>query len=145
MGIRAGLTEITPETFEQVAAGREPDLTGSERYSIDKAWHDSHVVFGPMGPPLSFAISGDWRHPLSPHSLDEFCEGKREYYLGFVSPGLVNEIAQALSNLTDLQLAQWCGQYGDEQNNCAATFFPDLKAAYANAATRGNALVIVIC
>lgn len=145
MGLRAGLTEITPDTFEKVAAGGDPDLTGGDHFSIDKAWEDLHVVFAPKGPPLSLAISGDLRHPESPHSLGEFCEGKHDYYVGFASPRLVKEIAEELSTFTDLQFSQWCEQYEHGQNNCAASLFPSLKAVCSNAAARGNALVIVIC
>jgi hypothetical protein len=145
MGLRAGLTEITPDAFDKVAAGGDPDLTGGEHYSIDKAWDDFHVIFAAKGPPLSLAISGDCRHPQSPHTLGEFCEGKHDYYLGFASPRLVKEIAKELSTVTDFQFSQWCEQGGKGQYICAATLFPDLKMAYTNAASRGNALVIVIC
>src|SRR5688572_1964137 len=99
MGVRAGLTEIPPDLFEQAVAGGEPNLPNGPRYSIDKAWYEFHAVFKVKGPPLSLAIAGDHLHPLSPHSLDEFCEGNHDYYLCFVSPQLVCEVAQALSAL----------------------------------------------
>jgi hypothetical protein len=144
MGVRAGLTEIPAELFEQVVAG-EAKLPDEPRHSIDKAWHDFHAVFKVKGPPLSLAIAGDHLHPLSPHSLDEFCEGNHDYYVGFVSPRLVREVADALSTLTAAGYKRCESELFGDHYNCGETFFPCLKAAYSEAAARQNALMIVIC
>ncbi|HTU92821.1 MAG TPA: DUF1877 family protein [Gemmataceae bacterium] len=145
MGVRAGFTEISPDIFEQVVAGAEPETTGGVHHSIDKAWNDFHLVFRSKGPPLNSAIAGDYRHSLSPHSLDEFCEGHHEYYVGFVSPHLVGEIAKVLVNITAADYKRWERELVGDQYNCGETFFPELKAAYAEAAARKSALMIVIC
>lgn len=144
MGIRAGLTEITPELFEQIRAGGESNLPESFRHSIDKAWHDLHLVLRAQGPPLNLAISGDFLHPLSPHTLDEFCEGNHEYYVGFASPSLVQEIAKYLTTVTAADYKRWESELFGDPYNVGETFFPDLKAAYLDAAARNNALEIVI-
>ena len=144
MGVRAGFSEITPEVFAQVAAGAQPDITPGIRHSIDKAWHDFHVVFRSKGPPLSLAIAGDYRHPLSPHSLDEFCDGRyHEYYVGFASPQLVQEVAEALAKVTASDYKRWETELVGDQYSME-TFFPTLKTAYLEAAVRRNALMIVI-
>jgi Domain of unknown function (DUF1877) len=145
MGVRAGLTEIPPDLFEQVVAGGEPKLPDEPRHSIDKAWNDFHAVFKVRGPPLSLAIAGDRLHPLSPHNLDEFCEGNHDYYMGFMSPRLVREVADALSTLTASDYKRWESELFGNHYNCGETFFPHLKAAYVDAAGRQNALMIVIC
>ncbi len=145
MGVRAGLIEISPDLFEQVVAGGEPKLPDEPRYSIDKAWHDFHLVFRDKGPPLGLAIAGDSLSPHSPHNLDEFCEGNHEYYVGFASPPLVHAVADALSGLTASDYKRWESELVGDQYNCGETFFPCLKAAYMEAAARKNALMIVIC
>ncbi len=144
MGVRAGLTEITPEIFDQVRAGGEPNFPESPRHSIDKAWHDLHAVFRVKGPPLSLAISGDCLHPLSNHTLDEFCKGGHDYYVGFVSPDLVQQVAKHLSSVTTADYERWESEQLGEQYNVGEMFFPHLKTAYLEAAARKNALMIVI-
>jgi len=144
MGLRAGLTEITSDVFDQVAEGREPDLASGKRHSIDKSWYDFHKVFERKAPPLNLTIAGDRLHPLSPHTIEEFCQGNHEYYIGFMSPDLVRAIADALLGLTLSELKQWYEELGVAQYECALSFFDELKAAYVESAKRGNALMIVI-
>ena len=145
MGLRAGLTEITADAFEQAARGGDPDnLTAGERHSIDKAWDDFHLTFGRCGPPLSLAISGDCLHPMCPQSLDEFREGNHDYYVGFMSPRLVREIADVLSRLPLSQLRQWYDELGVGGYDHDFSYFLELKTAYVDAAAHGNALIICI-
>jgi hypothetical protein len=144
MGLRAGLTEITPDVFDQIARGEEPDLPSGERRSIDKAWDDFHVVFKKEGPPLSLAIAGDVLHPESRHTLEDFLGGNHDYYVGFMSPGLVRDIANALTGFALSELTRRCEALDPGQYTCGLGFFGELKAAYTEAAQRGNALVIVI-
>jgi hypothetical protein len=141
MGIRAGCTEITPLIYEQVRIGEEPDLGEGKYHSIDKDWSDFHAMFTRRQPPLSLAIPGDCLHQQSPHTLDEFCNEDHEYYVGFMSPGLVQELAEVISRLTELQLQQWFDELGGKPYDCRTD---RLKAAYVEAARRGNALMIVI-
>lgn len=144
MGVRAGLTEIPSDLFDSMVAGGESTFPYAARRSIDKAWHDFHTVFQGQGPPLSLAISGDCLQPQSPHSLSEFCEGNHNWYVGFASPALVNEVAQVLANLTSSDYKRWETEMTGKQYNCGETFFANLKAAYTEAAARKNALMIVI-
>jgi len=50
-----------------------------------------------------------------------------------------------LASLTASDYKRWESGVVGNQYNCAETFFPDLKAAYLEAAARKNGLVIVIC
>jgi len=144
MGVRATLTEIPSDLFEQVIAGREPTFPDQPSHSIDKAWTDFHAVFKVKGPPLSFAIAGDHLYSLSPHRLDDFCDGNHEYYIGFVSPRLVREVADVLSTLTETDYKRSESELFGNDHGYGETFFPVLKAAYTEAAARKNSLMIVI-
>ncbi len=97
MGRSAILVELAPDLFARVAAGADPDLQRAAQHSLESAWDSLHAVLRSKGPPLSLAISGDCRHPVCPHSLDEFREGSHDYYLGLVSPQLVREVAEELA------------------------------------------------
>jgi hypothetical protein len=144
MGVRAGLTEIPSEILEQVRAGGEPDFPESPRHSIDKAWHDLHAVFRAKGLPLSLAVSGDYLHPLSNHTLDEFCKGGHEYYVGFASPDLVQQVAEHLASVSAADYKRWEVELFGDQYNVGEKYFPHLKTAYLEAAARKNSLMIVI-
>ena len=145
MGVRAHLTEIAPYLFEQVVAGGEPHLPDAPSHSIDKAWYEFHLVLRTKGLPLCLAVAGDFLHPQSPHTLDEFCKGDHEYYVGFASPKLVQEVGDALANLTVSDYKRWEAELVGPDYNCGEMFFPNLKAAYTEAAAQGHALMIVIC
>lgn len=145
MGVRAGLTEIPSEIFEQISAGAEPAIPKEPHYSIDKAWNDFHQVFRNLGPPLDHAISGDRRHPQCLHTMDNFCGGDHEYFVGFASPELVQEVSNALASLTPADYKRIEVQFYGDGYNCGETFFSALKAAYENASAAENAVMIVIC
>jgi hypothetical protein len=144
MGQLAVFTEIAPDAFEEVIAGTDPDPTGCRQHSIDKAWDSLHVVLRLMGPPLSLAITGDCIHPQGSHSLDQFIQGKHDYYIALMSPGLVQEVAKAFTNVTAAEFKYWESKLGGERHSAAELFFPQLKAAYQEAAAAQNALMIVI-
>jgi hypothetical protein len=144
MGQLAVFTEIAPDIFERAIAGTDPDPTGSRQHSIDKAWDSLHVVLRSKGPPLSLAISGDCIHPQGRHSLDQFIQGHHDYYIALMSPGLVQEVAKAFTNVTAAEFKQWQSRLGGERHSAAELFFPQLKAAYREAAAAQNALMIVI-
>jgi hypothetical protein len=145
MGVRAGLTELPRDLFEQVLAGGEPTLPNEPRHSIDKAWHEFHSVFKLKGPPLSLVIAGDHLHPLSTHRLDEFSTGNHDYYIGFMSPSLVRDVADALSTVTAIDYKRWESELFGDRLHCGEAYFSQLKSAYTEAAERQNALMIVIC
>lgn len=144
MGVRASFLEISAELFEQIVAGGEPELPREPRQCIDKAWNDFHAVFKAKGSPLCLAISGDHRHSLSPHTLDQFCEGHHEYYFGFASPDLVRQIANALFDVSSSDYKAWEVVLVGDCYNIGQVFFPNLKAAYLEAAAHHNALMILI-
>ncbi|MEX0718643.1 MAG: hypothetical protein WD066_18765 [Planctomycetaceae bacterium] len=143
MGVRAGLTVISAEAFDEIVAGKEPDCTGPY-YPLDKAWRDFRIILEDRDPPLRYAISGDVLHPQSPHTLEEFCEGNHEWYAGFVSPRLVREIAAELEALPPSEWQRWYDERCDGSYDPDGTFFQELKAAYGDAARSGRALMIFI-
>ena len=145
MGVRGSLTEVTPDVFAQVLRGEEPNVPDGERHSIDKAWFQFHSMFGKAGPPLSLVITGDCLHLQSPHSLEDFCRGGHEWYLGYASPELVREAANALSAISTAQLRQWYEESGCGGYDCNLYFFEKLKSAYVSAAEHRNALQILVC
>jgi hypothetical protein len=147
----AVLVEMAPDLFERVAAGADADadLNRAANHSLEQLWDSLHVVLRSKGPPLSLAISGDCRHPLCPHNLDEYREGGHDYYLGLASPRLVGKVAEALANVTASDYKQWQteairARRLDPQYDGGVIFFPYLKAAYSEAAARKNGLMVVI-
>jgi hypothetical protein len=144
MGIVAGLHEITPIIFEHLCAGLEPEFPTNSHHFIDRAWYEFHTVFRSFGPPLSLAITGDCLHPKSAHTFDEFSEGNHDYYAGFVSPGLVQQIAESLVSVTPADYKRWESEVFGDQYRGTETSFIDFRAAYIEAAARKNALMIVI-
>jgi hypothetical protein len=144
MGVRAGLTVISAFAFEQITFGKEPELGKGERYSIDKAWQDFHLVFQNQNSPLNLAIAGDCLHVLSPHTLEDFWRGGHDYYVGFMSPQLVQKLAVELSHVTLSQLQQWYDELNIGSYDCDQCFFAQLNAAYRDSASTGSALMICI-
>jgi hypothetical protein len=144
MGVRGSFTEISPEIFEQLVRGEEPQIPEGRWHSVDKAWYAFYRGFHQKGPPLSLAMTGDCLHPLSPQTLDDFCKGGHEWYFGLVSPKLVREVAEALTALSTAELQKSCDECGCGAYACDSYFFTELKSAYASAAERGNALMIMI-
>jgi hypothetical protein len=138
MGQVATFAEIGPDLFERIVAGTAPDLAGCRVHSIDKAWDSLHSVLRSKGPPLSLAITGDRTHPQGGHSLDEFIQGGHDYYIALVSPRLVQEIAEALTNVTPKEFKQWERESGGDRHSAVELFFPQLKAAYREAAAGKN-------
>src|SRR5262249_36740194 len=124
--------------------GGEPKLPDEPRYFVDKSWHDFHKVFQQKKPPLNQAMTGDSFHPLSPHSLDDFCAGSHDYYIAFASPKLVRQVAEALEAVTVSNYRRWLRTLFEDGCHYGAERFVDLKAAYQQAASRKNALMIVI-
>ena len=144
MGQLATFAAIGPDLFERITAGTDPDLTGCRVHSIDKAWDSLHSVLRSKGPPLSLAITGDCIHPQGGHSLDEFIQGDNDYYIALMSPRLVQEITAALTNVTAKEFKQWESESGDNRHSAVELFFPQLKAAYREAAAEKSGLMIVI-
>lgn len=144
MGITASLKAIQIDLFERWIAGSEEN-SGGPGESIDKAWSEFHKVFASLGSPLSLAITGDHRHPVCPQTYDEFRAGEHEIYLGLVSPELVREIAEALSKLTLEEYKRRDFELHGEDFCFGDTYLTTLKAVYANAASQGNAIVVLIC
>ena len=144
MGQLATFAEITPDLFEQIVAGEDPNLTECRNHSLDKAWDSLHSVLQSKGPPLSLAITGDTVHPDGGHSLDEFIQGDHDYYIALMSARLVREVAEALTNVTAEQFKRWESELGGEGDSAVELFLPQLKAAYQEAAAAKNALMIVI-
>ena len=144
MGQLANLVEIPPDLFKKIIAGKDPALTKCPQHSWDKAWDRLHTVLQSKGPPLSLAITGDRPHPDGGHSLDEFIEGNHEYYIALMSPPLVQEIAEALRNVTPAEFKQWESELGVDPDSSVEVFFPELKNTYLQAAAANNALMIMI-
>jgi len=143
MGIRASLTVISRETFDECVQGGEPDLKG-DSYFIDKAWHDFYDVFKSKGDPLCRVITGDFLHPGHAVTFEEFCEGE-ELYVGFMSPELVQRIAAVLTNLSHAQLQTWYEEENVGGYDIEFSLFESLKAAYMQASQSGDAVLISIC
>jgi len=148
MSVKATLFEIPPYIYDQVASGiSAADLIANANtdYWIDAGWYDYHEIFQLSGPPLSMAMSGDSLHPESPHSFEEYCAGGHNHYLGFASPLLVRQIADALLEIPTSLYEGWTRErWPTSKERCSVTFFPDLKRAYSEAASHGNAIEIAI-
>jgi hypothetical protein len=148
MGIRAGLTEISANAYTKVKAGGnidEADLENRTWTSLDKAWYGFHNVFKQMAPPLKLTISGDYPHPLGAPDVDVFDESPDyDFYLGFMSPPLVEEIADSLSMLSYAEIARLFELIGIEFDSYFQHHLEAMKQAYSQAAKNRNALYICI-
>lgn len=144
MGVRASLTEISPDAFKQIASGGEPELRDGKRTSLDKAWYDYYAMTGYGAAPLKKAITGDCLHPQSTQTLEQFYAGAHDYYAGFASPRFVLELANALSGLTYPDLKQTFAENDRELRDYDWNAFQALQSAYVEAATAGNGLMILI-
>lgn len=148
MGVRAGLTEISADVYTKVKAGGnvdEADLKDRTWTSLDKAWYGFHNVFKQIAPPLKFTISGDYPHPLGAPDIDVFDESPDyDFYLGYMSPSLVEEIADSLSMQSYEKIAQLFELAGIEFDGYFQHHFEAMKQAYSQAAKNGNALYICI-
>jgi Domain of unknown function (DUF1877) len=147
MGVRAGLHEITPQAFDEMMAGGNPDVSGGKYYALDKAWSEIHDMLQPAGYPLNQAIVGDALHPDSNHSYEDFCVGKHDYYAGFVSVEMVKKIARALEGIQVPDIPE-ISRRGENDSHVyidyVGSMFRVLQAAYREASSRGNALMVVI-
>lgn len=145
MGVRAGLTEINPQEFEELIAGRSPDVSGGEYHSLDKAWGDIHEALRQVGPPLDKVLSGDRLHPDCHQTFEDFYRGSHDYYVGFASPELVREVADALARINPPEDVRREGSAKFDYNaDYVGWYFRELQKVYSGAADRGNALMIVI-
>jgi len=86
MGVPRRSDEIPPDLFEQVVAGGEPKRPMSRGTRLTKAWHDFTSFFGQRGHRSVLRLLATSFTPQSSQTLDEFCEGDHEYYVGFSSP-----------------------------------------------------------
>lgn len=145
MGVSAGLTEISPHDFEELTAGGSPDTSGAEYHSLDRAWGDINEALRQAGPPLDKAITGDRLHPDCPHTFEDFFSGSHDYYVGFASPELVREVADALAGCNPPHSARQEGSVEfDYIADYVGEYFKVLRDVYNGAAERGNALMIII-
>jgi hypothetical protein len=147
MGVRAGLHEITPQAFAEMMAGRNPDISGGKCYSLDKAWSEIHDMLQPAGYPLNRAIVGNALHPSSDHSYEDFYEGKHDWYAGFVTVELVRKIARALEGIQVPDIPEISRRGEDDSHvyiDYVGSMFRVLQAAYLEASSHGNALMVVI-
>ena len=150
MGVRATITEITPQAFDEMMADGNPDISGSKSYSLDKAWSEIHKMLQPAGYPLCQDIVGDALFPSSQHSYDDFNNGAHDYYAGLVTIELVKRIANVLEGIQmpDLpassEISQWNESDKHKYIEYLGSCFRSLQDAYREASRHGNALMVVI-
>jgi hypothetical protein len=98
-----------------------------------------------MVPPLKLTISGNYSHPLGAPDINVFDESPDyDFYLGFMSPSLVEEIVDSLSMLSYAEIAQLFELAGIEFDGYFQHRLEAVKQAYSQAAENGNALCICI-
>jgi hypothetical protein len=142
MGIRAELTQLTPEEFDQILSGEDSDTSESEKWSIENLWSEFNELFKEADPPLVYMIVGDCRHPEFSHDLEEFTH---DFYMGLMSPQLVQQIAPLLDAITATELRRLYADRGMDFDDSSQDMFDELKSAYAESAAAENALMIVVC
>jgi len=89
-----------------------------------------------MGPPLAYALRGDYRDP------DAFEES--DYYRGYVSPDMVKDIASSLSHLPPLEIASLFEAAEAEFNEYYQRHFERLTRFYLQVAEAKDAIFILI-
>lgn len=141
MGIRAHFTVITEEDLRQITEGGNPSLEGGRKYRLEKSWTDFQTIFSAFEPPLDKTIVGDTKHPQETHSIEM---RSHDFYCGFVSVPLVQTIATKLNSIDDEQILCLYRDANVAEHDPDLYFFGQLKAAYSDAASESNALMILI-
>ena len=147
MSVTASLKQISADVYEKVKAGGGIDKEDLdlERTVLSRSWYVLHIVSKQMPPPLRYFMSGDYVHPLGAPDIDSFRQpGYEDFYLGFMSPSLVKQVADDLSLLPREELARFFERAGKEFDDYFQHYFDAIKQAYSNAAEKGNALNITI-
>jgi hypothetical protein len=152
MGVRASLTQIPSEIPKLLREAREYepsehtlgaqyDWNSFPSVTLDKAWQDFVVVFKKIGPPLHYAIEGDYSHP---DSIETWDYETSDYYTGYVSKEHVQGVSSALSKLSYSDISSAFEQAGIEYDEYNQRYFEGLICFYQEAAKKHSAVMILI-
>jgi hypothetical protein len=148
MGVRASLREISATTFMKLQAGEkldEDDLIEPSSAFLDIFCRDFHVMFKQADSPLRYIFDGDFPHPSSAANIDDYLMNTASnYFVGFVSPDLVKEIADALPRLTNTYIKRLAQQAGIIWQAYHEGYIQEIKDVYIRAARNGSALCVTI-
>jgi hypothetical protein len=152
MAVRAILTRVPLEIFEAIKVsgsfipsdevlGKKYDWKNFGRIGIDTTWDTLHSIFRNAAHPLAYALEGDYHPEGGLQFFSETDDGTS--YLAYASPGLVQEVAEALAKFpikqelskleNDIQYLSYCLDY-----------FNDLVSFYWEAARKDEAVFISI-
>jgi len=128
-------------------SGGHPDISEAEYHALDKTWSEIHEMLQPMGYPLNLTITGDSLLPEANQTYEAFLEGEDDYYVGLMTVDLVRDIAALLERIHEPSMPE----VGEPQTSdghayidYVGPYFQELQRTYRDAASRGNALMIVI-
>ena len=152
MGVRGTLTQIPSEIPRLLREAREYDPSEQSlgvqydwdnfpSIALDKAWRDFALVFKAVGPPLLYAIEGDYS---SPGSVDTWDYGASDHYIGYVSAEQVQSMAATLSGWSYSDILSAFEQAGIEYDDYYQRYFGDIIRFYLEAAKKRSAVMILI-
>ena len=143
MSVTASLTVIPENLLNKertyLKRGAKLDFSAKNFFCLDKTWHDFHLVFREMPPPLSYAIMGESFRKLETESHDDFI---------FLSATVVQEVNTRLSKFSENQMISALKKRRILSPYTKATYhrenFRSLKKAYQTAAKARAWIAILI-
>jgi hypothetical protein len=156
MGTRASFGLVPAEVFAELQDNANAEIPYSdEHYDFGKTWFNFHLIFRDEPGPLRYIIQGDIaERPLDRNLVLEDDQEEEEAdgtYFGYVSPGTVLEIAEALKGFPRWKMMErlrkvnpWWVRHKEGRDRFARAF-DELNRVYTTAAAQGAALQILIC
>ena len=161
MACRGVFFALTTEQAERLLAARADEEVLAAVEAIEEAWDEDNLAACDKSWDAMHRLLTDgqlecgngqypWNHAvLGPKQL----HGADDYYVSFVSPAQVGDVAAALMSITPEWFAaryrtvvpsNYAPEYGDEDLEYTWSWFQGVRDLYAKASARGRAVVFTV-